>query len=91
MGGRFWQRDRVARRMARVGEELAVEVVDPRPRLRDALSAGRDPYFRDGLWTAAGHAAAAEALVPAVARLACPVPAEPSPPPPFVDRPARMH
>jgi hypothetical protein len=69
MGDRFWQRERVARRLGAVTAELAIPLVDPRDELRRARSSGRDPYFHDGLWTAEGQAVAADALREALTTL----------------------
>jgi hypothetical protein len=71
MSDRFWQRERVARRLARIAAELGIPLVDPREALRRAWSSGRDPYSRDGLWTVAGHEVAADALLGALNTLPC--------------------
>jgi hypothetical protein len=72
MSDRFWQRAKVARRAGAVAAELGIPLVDPRDALIRARSSGRDPYFGNGLWTAAGHQAAADALLGALTALPCP-------------------
>jgi hypothetical protein len=48
---------------------LGIPACDLTPGLQDAVRSGEDPYFRfDGHWTAAGHAAVAEAIVACVGR-----------------------
>jgi len=63
MSPAFWERDRVVRRLERVGQEVGIPVIDPRDLLRSE-AATRGPVYspRSGLWTAAGHEAAAKAL-----------------------------
>jgi len=64
----FWQRDRVARRLAVGAAELGVPVVDPRADLRREAAEGRAAYeSASGLWTAAGHAVAARRLAAFIA------------------------
>src|SRR6185503_14381336 len=69
MSPSFWERDRVVRRLDRVGEELGIPVIDPRELLRSEAATSGPVYSpRSGLWTAAGHEAAAKALAAFIGR-----------------------
>jgi hypothetical protein len=66
--GRRWDHGRVFDRLARVAADLRVELLDPRPPLREAQARGPAYFPRDGHWTAVGQEAAARAIVEATRR-----------------------
>jgi len=67
LDGEGWDPDRVARGLADACRARGLTFVDPRPALRQAMASGHRPYLEtDPHWSAAGHEAAAAALLPYV-------------------------
>ena len=68
MGPR-WRPGAVIERLEAVGARLGIPLLDPTRALADSEALGRPAYYRhDGHWNVVGHATAARALAPFVAR-----------------------
>jgi len=69
MSERFWKQDRVARRLRAIAEDLDLTLADPRPALAAAQSSSTPAYWPIArTWNERGHALAAAALLPPLAR-----------------------